>query len=51
MPRARAAARSRFYGQRAADGAYILGTIRAGNDTVTVDATGFPTVTQIDRIN
>ncbi len=40
-----------FYGQRAADGAYVLGTIAAGTGTVTVDATGFPTVTQIDRIN
>ena len=40
-----------FYGQRAADGAYILGTIPAGSDAVTVNATGFPTVTQIDRIN
>lgn len=40
-----------FYGQRAADGAFILGTILAGSDAVTVDATGFPAVTQIERIN
>jgi hypothetical protein len=40
-----------FYGQRAADGAFILGTIAAGSDAVTVNATGFPTVTQIARIN
>jgi hypothetical protein len=40
-----------FYGQRAADGAYILGNIPAGSTQVTVIATGFPTVTQIQRID
>lgn len=40
-----------FYGQRASDGAYILGTIPAGSDQVTVNATGFPPVVQIARIN
>ena len=40
-----------FYGQRASDGAYILGTIPAGSDQVTVNATGFPAVVQIQRIN
>ncbi len=40
-----------FYGQRAADGAYVLGNVAAGSDTVTVDATGFPAVSQIARIN
>jgi hypothetical protein len=40
-----------FYGQRASDGAYILGTIQAGTGAVQVDATGFPAVSQIQRIN
>lgn len=40
-----------FYGQRAADGAFILGNIPAGGTVVTVIATGLPTVTQIQRIN
>ena len=39
-----------FYGQRASDGAFILGNIGAGTTQVTVVATGFPTVTQIERI-
>ena len=40
-----------FYGQRATDGAYVLGTIPAGTDAVQVVATGFPAVSQIQRIN
>lgn len=40
-----------FYGQRASDGAFILGNVAAGSTTPSVIATGFPTVTQIARIN
>jgi hypothetical protein len=40
-----------FSGQRASDGAYILGNIPAGGGAVSVLATGFPTVTDIQRIN
>ena len=40
-----------FYGQRASDGAYILGNIPADSTEVDVIAIGFPTVTQIERID
>ena len=40
-----------FYGQRASDGAFILGNVPAGGGSVSVIATGLPTVTQIQRIN
>lgn len=40
-----------FSGQRASDGAYILGNIPAGGGQVSVLATGFPAVSQIQRIN
>lgn len=40
-----------FYGQRASDGAYVLGTVPAGSSTVEVVSTGLPEVVQIQRIN
>jgi hypothetical protein len=40
-----------FYGQRSSDGAFILGNVPAGGGAVTIIATGFPSVTQIQRIN
>jgi hypothetical protein len=40
-----------FHGQRASDGAFILGTIPNGTTTVTVVSTGLPKVSQLIRIN
>ena len=40
-----------FYGQRASDGAKILGNIAAGTQTVTVVSSGLPSVQQLMRMN
>ena len=40
-----------FQGQRASDGAFIVGTIPAGTTTVNVITTGLPPVYQVQRIN